>query len=130
MSRHTYSLRGYMSSDPPETANQRDPQRADAALPRRTTIGVFGNRQVYEGTTIVRYEQILFRGIGAAAHAYGCNLLLACGIGPHSTPFEGLAAWPVGLVDTNFVPVGPWNTDGLIAIPPFTRERQQAIAEL
>ncbi len=72
----------------------------------------------------------MFRGIRAAAHAYGCNLLLACGIGPHSIPFEGLAAWPVALSDTNVVPVGPWNTDGLIAIPPFTKERQQAIAAL
>jgi signal transduction histidine kinase/DNA-binding response OmpR family regulator/ABC-type sugar transport system substrate-binding protein len=97
---------------------------------QRFTIGVFGNRQVYEGTTIVRYEQILFRGIRAAARAYGCNLLLGCGVGPDTAPFEGLPAWPFGLPRTNFVPVGPWNTSGLIAIPPFTEARQQAIQEL
>jgi signal transduction histidine kinase/DNA-binding response OmpR family regulator len=98
--------------------------------PRRFTIGVFGNRQVYEGTTIVRYEQTLFRGIRAAARAFDCNVLLACGIGPNKMPFEGIAAWPMLLTDTNFVPVGPWNTDGLIAIPPFTTERQHAIEQL
>jgi signal transduction histidine kinase/AraC-like DNA-binding protein len=115
-------------SSEPMSSKQNATKRFDAS--QRLTIGVFGNRQVYEGTTIVRYEQILFRGIRAAAQAYGCRLLLACGIGPHSTPFEGLAAWPMCLSDTNFVPVGPWNTDGLIAIPPFTQERQQALREL
>src|SRR5262245_39784625 len=97
---------------------------------RRLTIGVLGNRQVYEGTSIVRYEQILFHGIRAAARTYDCNLLLACGVGPASAPFEGLPAWPLVLPQTNFVPVGPWNTSGLIAIPPFTDAQQRALEEL
>jgi signal transduction histidine kinase/AraC-like DNA-binding protein len=96
----------------------------------RLTIGVLGNRQVYEGTTIVRYEQILFHGIRAAARTYDCNLLLACGVGPASAPFEGLPAWPIVLPQTNFVPVGPWNTSGLIAIPPFTDAQQHTLEEL
>ncbi len=97
---------------------------------QRFTIGVFGNRQVYVGTTIVRYEQTLFHGIRAAARAYGCNLLLACGVGPDTEPFEWLPAWPIDRPDTNFVPVGPWNTSGLIAIPPFTDAQQPEIQEL
>ncbi len=97
---------------------------------QRFTIGVFGNRQVYVGTTIARYEQTLFRGIRAAAESYHCNLLLACGVGPDISPFERLSAWPLSLPYTNFVPVGPWNTSGLIAIPPFTDVQQHAIQEL
>jgi hypothetical protein len=94
---------------------------------QRFTIGVLGNRQVYVGTTIVRYEQTLFHGIRAAARAYGCNLLLACGVGPNTEPFEWLPAWPIARPHTNFVPVGPWNTSGLIAVPPFTDAQQPAI---
>ncbi len=108
-----------------------DPSRAlERDQYQRFTIGVIGNRQLYEGTTIVRYEQILLRGIRAAAHQYGCNLLLACGVGPDIEPYEGLTAWPVKLPQTNFVPVGPWNTSGLIAIPPFSDAQQRAIQEL
>lgn len=91
------------------------------------TIGVFDNRQVYEGTTIARYEQTLLRGIRAAAAHYGCNVLLACGVGPHTAPFEALPAWPISLPQTNFVPMGSWNTAGLIAIPPFTDDQLAAI---
>lgn len=91
------------------------------------TIGVFDNRQVYEGTTIARYEQTLLRGVRAAARHYGCHLLLACGVGPHTAPFEALPAWPISLPHTTFVPVGPWNTSGLIAIPPFTDDQLLAI---
>lgn len=97
---------------------------------QRVTVGVFGNRHVYEGTTIVRYEQILLRGIRAAARAYGCNLLLACGVGADIAPFERLPAWPICRPDSNFVPVGPWNTSGLIAIPPFTDSQQHALQGL
>ncbi|KAB8141662.1 helix-turn-helix domain-containing protein [Chloroflexia bacterium SDU3-3] len=99
---------------------------APSAYPHgvRPTIGVFGNRQIYEGTTIAPYERTLLRGIRAAAQAHGCSLLLACGVGPHTAPFEWLPAWPRLLPSTNFVPVGPWNTSGLIAIPPFTATQQ------
>jgi signal transduction histidine kinase/DNA-binding LacI/PurR family transcriptional regulator/AraC-like DNA-binding protein len=104
------------------------PRRIDA--PRRLTIGVFSNRQLYVGSTISRYEQTLLRGVRAAAHAHGCNLLLACGVGPDATPFEELPAWPLCLPHTTFVPVGPWNADGLLAIPPFTDEQQRALQQL
>ncbi|HEU4327116.1 MAG TPA: substrate-binding domain-containing protein [Roseiflexaceae bacterium] len=97
---------------------------------RRFTVGVIGNRQIYEGTTIVRYEQVLLRGIRAAAQQHGCNLLLACGVGPDIKPYRGFAAWPVRLPNTSVVPVGPWNTAGLIAIPPFSDVQQRALQEL
>lgn len=58
------------------------PRRIDA--PRRLTIGVSSNRQLYVGATISRYEQTLLRGVRAAPH--GCNLLLACGSQQSAAP--------------------------------------------
>jgi signal transduction histidine kinase/AraC-like DNA-binding protein len=107
-----------------------DSRKSDQDQYPRFTIGVLGNRRIYAGTTIARYEQILFRGIRAAARAYDCNLLFACGVGPDAAPFEGLPAWPICLPDTNFVPVGPWNTAGLIAIPPFTDMQLDMLRQL
>jgi hypothetical protein len=81
------------------------------------TIGVLASWQVYEGTTIGRYLHTLLRGVRAAAVEKGCNLLLACGIGSRSNPQSYTTAWPVPTPDADFVPVGPWNTDGLIVVP-------------
>src|SRR4030095_10037858 len=40
-------------------------------------------------------------------------------------------AWPVISSENDFVPVGPWNTDGLIAINPLlTIERSQYIQQV
>lgn len=104
-------------------------ERAPGSAPRRT-IGVVSNRQLYVGSTISRYEQTLLRGVRAAAHAHGVNLLLACGVGPDVTPFEELPAWPACLPQTTFVPVGPWNTQGLLAIPPFSESQLRALLQL
>jgi signal transduction histidine kinase/DNA-binding LacI/PurR family transcriptional regulator/AraC-like DNA-binding protein len=84
---------------------------------RMLTIGVLASWQVYEGTTIGRYLHTLLRGVHAAALEKGCNLLLACGIGSLSNPQSYTSAWPVPATDADFVPVGPWNTDGLIVVP-------------
>ncbi len=46
--------------------------------------------------------------------------LLACGI-EHST-ISARPAWPVPSPDADFVPVGPWNTDGLIVVNPLLSE--------
>src|SRR5258706_4354174 len=81
------------------------------------TIGVLASWQVYEGTTIGRYVHALLRGVRTAALEKGCNLLLACGIGSLSNPQSYTTAWPVPAADADFVPVGPWNTDGLIVVP-------------
>jgi len=85
--------------------------------PRQPTIGVLVSWQVYEGTTIGRYLHTLLRGIYAQASTSGCNLLLACGVGGISHPGSYTPAWPVPAPDTDFVPIGPWNSDGLIVVP-------------
>jgi DNA-binding LacI/PurR family transcriptional regulator len=81
----------------------------------RPTIGVLAGWQVFTGTPDSFLGHVL-RGIQAAAHDRNCNLLMACGIDP------GQPAWPLISPEVAFVPVGPWNTDGLIIISPFASE--------
>ena len=78
----------------------------------RPTIGVLAGWEVYAGT-IDSFLGRVFRGIQAAAQDLDCNLLLACGID------SGKPAWPLNSPDVDFVPVGPWNTDGLIIASPY-----------
>lgn len=58
--------------------------------------------------------------------------MLGCGIGPSASPSDPLRpAWPVPLADVDFVPIGPWNTDGiLIANPLHSQARSGYIQEL
>lgn len=86
----------------------------------RPTIGVLAGWQYYWRATPLSYLAPLFRAIRLAARDLGCNLLLGCGMGPpivSADPFR--PAWPEPAPDADFVPIGPWNTDGLIAINPL-----------
>ncbi len=65
----------------------------------------------------------VFRGIRAAALDRNCNLLMACGID------SGQPAWPLLSPEVAFVPVGPWNTDGLIIVSPFASEAGDRYAQ-
>jgi len=87
----------------------------------RPTIGVLAGWQVFTGTPDSFLEHV-FRGIQAAAHDRDCNLLMACGIDP------GKPAWPLLSPEVAFVPVGPWNTDGLIIVSPFASEKGERYA--
>jgi signal transduction histidine kinase/DNA-binding LacI/PurR family transcriptional regulator/CheY-like chemotaxis protein len=102
-------------------------------IQRLPTVGVLAGWQVYEGY-VHGFLDLVLRGIHAEAQNQGCNLLLACGLGHASGQIRLQPAWPVISAENDFVPVGPWNTDGLIAINPLlTTERsqymQQVIAE-
>jgi signal transduction histidine kinase/DNA-binding LacI/PurR family transcriptional regulator/DNA-binding response OmpR family regulator len=81
------------------------------------TVGVLAAWHVYEGTTIDGYLHDLLEGVSAAARDQACNLLLACGVAPPPPPRLMTPAWPRLMSDAQFVPVGPWNTDGLIVVP-------------
>ena len=98
----------------------------------RPTIGVLAGWQFYRTATNLSYLSPVFRGISRAAHDLGCNLLLGCGIGPSASPSDPLRpAWPVPMPEVDFVPIGPWNTDGiLIANPLHTQARSDYIQEL
>jgi len=91
----------------------------------RLTIGVLPGWEVYENANLVNYLGPLLRGIRAAARDMQCNLLIACGIGEPGGQIGGVEpAWPVYAPDSQFIPVGPWNTDGLIVINPLASEER------
>ena len=85
--------------------------------------------QFYERTTPNWFLEPLFLGISDAARTLGCDVLLACGVGsPVDDPAAVRPAWPVVSEDADFVPVGPWNTDGLLFISPLRVEQRRAYA--
>jgi signal transduction histidine kinase/DNA-binding LacI/PurR family transcriptional regulator/AraC-like DNA-binding protein len=99
-------------------------------IQRLPTIGVLAGWQVYEGY-VHGFLDLVLRGIHAEAQKQGCNLLVACGVGHASGQVRLHPAWPVVSPENDFVPVGPWNTDGLIAINPLiTIERSQYIQQV
>jgi signal transduction histidine kinase/DNA-binding LacI/PurR family transcriptional regulator/AraC-like DNA-binding protein len=87
---------------------------------RRLTIGVLAGWQFYWTATPLSYLDPLYRGIRLAAATHGCNLLLGCGMGSSATSGDPIRpAWCVPSHEADFVPIGPWNTDGLIAVNPL-----------
>lgn len=97
----------------------------------RPTIGVLAGWQVYETVIPVSFLDPVLRGIRAAARETGCNILLACGMGPAKNPLGIRPAWPLVSPDSDFVPVGPENTDGLIVVNPLLLpERAHYVHEL
>jgi DNA-binding LacI/PurR family transcriptional regulator len=97
----------------------------------RPTIGFICTWPVYQGITIDRYAHSLIQGISAAAHQHGCNLLLGCGFSATGNNPQYRSFWPVPGPEVNFVPVGPWNTDGLIIVPDeLTKEQSQYVRDL
>jgi signal transduction histidine kinase/DNA-binding LacI/PurR family transcriptional regulator/AraC-like DNA-binding protein/response regulator of citrate/malate metabolism len=92
----------------------------------RPTIGVLAGwqlrGQLYGRVSRHSFPDTLLRGIDAAARDYQCNLLVACGISAPTSPTATRPAWPVLAADSAFVPVGPWNTDGLIVVHPLLSE--------
>lgn len=89
----------------------------------RPTIGVLAGWQYYWTATPLSYLSPIYRGIRLAAAEMGCNLLLGCGMGASASDADLLRpAWPVPSPEADFVPIGPWNTDGLIAVNPLHSE--------
>ena len=95
------------------------------------TIGFISTWSIYQGTTIDRYAHSLIQGISAAATEQGCNLLLGCGFSATGNTSQNKIFWPVPGPNVSFVPVGPWNTDGLIIVPDqLTKEQSQYVHDL
>jgi signal transduction histidine kinase/DNA-binding response OmpR family regulator/ABC-type sugar transport system substrate-binding protein len=90
----------------------------------RPTIGFLSTWSLYQGTALDGYARNLLQGICAAARKRDCNLLLGCGIGLATSPLASRTVWAVAGAGVDFVPVGPWNTDGLIIIPDDLSETQ------
>ena len=97
---------------------------------KRRTIGVLAGSQVYYGTILGNFIGPLLHGVASAAESRQCNLLLACGMNSSSYT-SAHPAWPVPSPEVDYVPVGPWNTDGLIVINPlFSEARSQYVQGL
>ena len=90
----------------------------------RPTIGFLSTRSVYEGTTIDNYTHALLQGVIAAARERDCNLLIGCGISLPGSSLTSRMAWSVPGKGMDFVPIGPWNADGLIIIPDGLSDSQ------
>src|SRR5258706_13127372 len=86
----------------------------------RPTIGVLVGWHMYWTPNPYGYLNPIFRGITAAVDDRGCNLLLACGMGSGTDISDAnRAAWPTLANVVDFVPVGPWITDGPIVVNTF-----------
>jgi signal transduction histidine kinase/DNA-binding LacI/PurR family transcriptional regulator/AraC-like DNA-binding protein len=86
-------------------------------VPTRPVVGFIPTWPVYQGTTIDRHADALLRGIRAAAADEGCDLLLGAGVGLPSADGRWRSVWPVPTPEADLVPIGPWNTHGLIVVP-------------
>jgi diguanylate cyclase (GGDEF)-like protein len=87
---------------------------------------VIAGWQVYEGTTPNWFLEPLLRGVADGARALGCDVLLACGLGtPIGDPRGAHPAWPEPGDEGDFVPVGAWNTDGLVVISPLRTDARR-----
>ncbi|MFZ6031145.1 MAG: substrate-binding domain-containing protein [Chloroflexota bacterium] len=95
-------------------------------MDRPRTLGFIATWPIYQGTTIDRYAHSLIQGIRAAAHQAGCRLLLGCGFNVAGDSAQMRGSWPAAGPNVDFIPVGPWNTDGLIVVPDELTEAQQA----
>ncbi len=93
-------------------------------MPRPLTIGFISTWPVIQGMTIDWYAHSLMQGISAAAHELGTNLILGCGFSAMGNNPQRRSFWPVSGPGVDFVPVGPWNTDGLIIVPDELTETQ------
>jgi signal transduction histidine kinase/DNA-binding LacI/PurR family transcriptional regulator/CheY-like chemotaxis protein len=92
----------------------------------RPTVGFICTWPVYQGTRIDRHAHALMQGVRAAARDRRCNLLVGAGFSPVAERAQWRTAWPVPAPETDFVPVGPWNTDGLIIVPDDLSASQAA----
>lgn len=86
----------------------------------RLTLGVLAGWQFYRTATNLSYLAPLFKGISQAAKDLHFNVLLGCGIGPSARPTDPLRpAWPFISGEHDYVPIGPFNTEGLIIAAPL-----------
>lgn len=89
----------------------------------RPTIGILMGYSVLAVNTPDHYRSTVLKGIQSAACARECNLLLGWSL-VNGVPDSNVVkpAWPVASPDSSFVPIGPWNTDGLIVFTPLQNE--------
>jgi signal transduction histidine kinase/AraC-like DNA-binding protein/ABC-type sugar transport system substrate-binding protein len=95
-------------------------------------MGVLAGWQFAWTGTPLSYLDPIFRGTCVATQDLDCNILLGCGMGSWTGRGESLRpAWPLSSPESDFVPIGPWNTDGLIVVSPLhSQERSRYVQDL
>ena len=88
------------------------------------TIGVLAGWSIPEGSRPDQYRLLVVQGIQSAVRNRGCHLLLSWGIRRIHRIDQFYSCWPDVSPETDFVPVGPWNTDGLIVFAPLGNQNQ------
>ncbi|MBN1439115.1 MAG: GGDEF domain-containing protein [Anaerolineales bacterium] len=91
---------------------------------RPVTIGMLPGWPVYGSIFLDRFLQYVIGGVRAAALDHGCNLMVACGVSRTPGMRSLHTAWPVVSPDCDYVPLGHWNTDGLIVAAPLRSEER------
>ena len=87
------------------------------------TIGVLAGWHMYRETgALDTFLGPVCRGIRSAAQEQGCNLLIAGSLDSGLEQKSSQPVWSLPLSNTDFVPVGPGNVDGLIAVGQFMPE--------
>jgi diguanylate cyclase (GGDEF)-like protein len=90
---------------------------------KKPTIGIIYSWPIFTGSGPNLYVMAIIEGIRAAARDFGCNILFSFGLRN--------AAWPESDGSSDFAPVGPWNTDGLLVMAPLgTDEKRRYIHHL
>lgn len=98
----------------------------------KPTLGVLAGWQFYRTATNLSYLKPVFHGISQAAQNLGCNVLFGCGMGASARTSDPIRpTWPTPAPDVDYVPIGPFNTDGLIVCNPLhSPARSQYIQDL
>src|SRR5512138_132573 len=90
----------------------------------RPTIGVLAGWSIPEGAGPDHYRTLIIRGMQNAARSRGCHLLISRGNRLINQVDRFYPSWPEPSAETDFVPVGPWNTDGLVVFAPLGDQKQ------
>jgi len=97
----------------------------------RPTIGMLPGWPVFGSIYLDRFLQYVVNGVRAAALDSDCNLMVACGVSRTPGMRSLHTAWPASAPDCDYVPVGEWNTAGLIVAAPLrSEERSQYIRRI
>jgi diguanylate cyclase (GGDEF)-like protein len=99
--------------------------------PSPLTIGMLPGWPVYGNVFLDRFLQYVIGGVRVSALDHGCNLIVACGVSRTPGMRSLHTAWPVLAPDCDYVPLGDWNTDGLIVAAPLrSEERSQYLRKV
>lgn len=86
---------------------------------RRLTLGVLAGWPVFDAEALNPFLGAVLDGFRHAAADHDCNLLVAAGVEQLHGDAGRLGAWPLTGAGSDIVPVGHFNTDALMVVPPI-----------